>query len=264
MLYECPKCEVPRELKKKPSEGQVCVTCKNKELTGKKVPDYYRTCISCGDVKKVNSKSGASKKYCSVCVRKAQQVTHIRTCKTCGKKETMSKKPSICSDRCKQCYGDEFREGKRKLRGKIKVIRYTYFCPSCHTPSIKKAKIRLKRCMHCLFTIKKLGSFDLITTKYVLDTPLKSKTVTKKKAAAKKTITAKTTAKKYKTDPNSRLSIRIELERKKNKEYREYAEKKEKPAPVQKLSDEDLVKQFLEKKKPSIVVSKKEEKEKIN
>jgi len=197
---------------------------------------YKRVCAECGDIKEVTYKP-KSTTLCGACRSKKLNVASIIA---------------------------------RRWEGHTPV-RYWYFCSNC--PSVREVKVR-HRSVYCADCSRRLarkpkvkGYFDLKTLKYYLPKvrhfrvcekcgdvkEVKTKQSAQKKLCRSCSLNKKVKGIAYKTKRKTRVSkLQIEQERERNRQHREAMAKAEKPKKP-KLSDEEMIANYLKTNKVTVI-----------
>jgi len=292
MITICPKCGDPREVKRKPKDGVVCKNCKTipkrseplyrvckvcgdkKQVKSKKeasktlcrkcylnqkVQERTRICIDCGDVKVLATSSDAQALRCKKCsskhiakLRKGKatsvpKVIYYYFCTDCA--DIKISKARVRRTRCGKCS----RKAKR-----LHATRLPYFdfktmkivnvpdpeafirtCQYCGDKKVMKQKSQagLKACKACSNKNKDLKAIEAKRQ----DT-LKSKGI---KIGRKKINKPKKSSKTISKEA-------IERARQINAEHRE-AQKNKVEIPKAKMSEEEMINNFLKHNKPSVI-----------
>lgn len=113
MRLTCTQCGDIREIATKPKAGKglICRACSTvNKMTRTLKPPFYTTCIDCGVVRELKKRNTASKR-----------------CRSCATRLLMSTRSGWTKDK----------------------IVYTYFCPTCPTVNVLKAKRQTSYCGVC-------------------------------------------------------------------------------------------------------------------
>jgi len=103
--FECPQCNTPRELKRKPLKDSVCLPCKYKNTPKSKSPKVlrYRICKECGDKKKATSIRESQNTTCKECYTQINIKSRTRVCIVCKQSQVMLTSKDAEAKRCKSC-----------------------------------------------------------------------------------------------------------------------------------------------------------------
>ena len=219
MQIECKVCHTFREIKypkRFHKEGQsTCTECAIEARKG----DFWRVCEECGDRKKVMTKN----------------LTKAKLCKKCSAKKL----------------GKAMAENNRIYpKGTWKPKTYTVVCPTCHetreitrNPKFNKTN----NCITCAKTLSGLARRGKVRKK----PEFKIKKVAEPKLCKKKKVVAKK-IKKINHTQRKVSKEAIEKQIKINREHKK-AVQEQKSIPKPKLTEEEMIQQFLKHHKPSVL-----------
>ena len=247
MRVECPSCHRPREVKWKPKKGTVCFECRNEKSRINPIGErtkYKRVC-KCGDVATVGYKPKGGE-MCRLC-RGREQAKDM-----CGKnvkrEEDKKRYTHICamcpsvritvdgrkSNLCKDC--------SRKHARKKKP--YIYF--DMETMTMKVPKRYFSYCDKC-DDIREVTQSQF--SQYGYDTNCRKhakRTKTYKKSAMQ-------TAKQYTSKDKKVSKAAIEKAIQINRKHKEYHNSEANAKPKQILTNEQMMAQYLSKKKVTVI-----------
>jgi len=246
----CGKTRKVQRLRKNHIEGEyICQPCTNalKKIT------YIRVCDECGDEKKVANTKEANSKLCKKCSAKrlgklmseknrkypdGYVKRYTVTCPTCGKTREVTRNPKYAKTNnclaCTQILSGLKRRGKKRKSPKPKEnkMRYFRFCPECDgDEAIKqvasKANAGMKLC-------KK-----------------HSQLANAKNRIGKKPKSYDMTNRNKKRVPKEAIEKQIAI----NRKHKKLVEQEKKTIPEAKLSDEEMIANFLKNNKPSVIIT---------